>query len=148
MKKVRLASIVFAAGLLGVLFIVTTHRDHRERTAINGNEDLILGADEIVALEGEARAGSTEAAIRLARYFDMIALDKAAARKWWLHAATHGNARAQYAVGLAMMNSDVPDEVLKGRQWMERAALAGDRAAELLLEQRPAAPASEAKSPL
>jgi TPR repeat protein len=56
-----------------------------------------------------------------------------------------GEILAQYNLGLELMNSEVPEDVLRGRQWMERAARAGDRAAAQLLKSRPAAVASNAK---
>lgn len=134
--KHRLAALSLSAVTLcvGLLYAVLAGPSDGKGGVVAGNGDLVLSAQELAELPSKARAGDATAAVRLAQYYDFIALESATARQWWTVAAEAGNAVAQYNLAAQLLESDDPASIANGRAWLQRAAQAGDRAAIQRLE--------------
>jgi hypothetical protein len=93
-----------------------------------------LSKNEVTKLQNLADGGDSEAAYRLAGYYDFINLDRERSMFYYRRAAHLGYQRAKAALGYRLVQS--PDQVRKneGIRWLRDAADEGDLDAALFLK--------------
>ena len=92
---------------------------------IQANDRYVLSAEEVEEFAAQATAGSAAAAVRLAKFHDMITLDKTSASKWWELAAKQGDVDAQYHMGFLLLEFEGGRRADEGCGWIKLAAQGG-----------------------
>jgi TPR repeat protein len=120
-----------AAFAASILMLCSVHAIAEEN--VIGNAGLVVPHADMPALRDEALAGSPDAALRLYRHYKAIAVDSEQARHWARIAAENGSPIGQYSFAFELLERKAPDDGVRARFWLRRAAEQGNtRAREVL----------------
>jgi TPR repeat protein len=106
-----------------------------ESCSAYGNRDLEIPQNELPEQEDEALNGSSEAALRLSQFYDMVKMDSKKGTYWAQIQAENGSADGQYNYGFHLYNDPDPNSRLRARYWLGLAAKNGQPLATSLLQE-------------
>jgi len=118
------ASILILFCLLGC----TREKDHKGTIGpVAGNSSFDLSSQEEAELLAKAKNGDNDAAYRLYEYYNFVRLDFEQSFFWIEKAAERGNAKAQYNLGVILLDRERPQyNPERARYWFSKAAEQGN----------------------
>lgn len=92
---------------------------------IMGNQKYVLDPPEIPRLQEEALKGSGDAAVRLAMFYNLVALDLNEGFYWMTIAAENGSGMGMYSLGQFLRARGDTQSKVRARYWFERVVKEG-----------------------
>lgn len=101
-----------------------------------GNQKYVIDATEIPRVREEALKGAGEAALRLAMFYNLVALDLNEGHYWLTIAAENGSVMGMYNLGQNLRAQGDRQSKLRARYWFERVVKEGQQPLAQQAEQR------------
>ena len=99
----------------------------REGVPIMANQKYVLDAADIPRLREDALKGSGEEALRLAMFFDLVAIDLDQGLYWKTIAVENGSVLAMYNLAQTLRSKADPESKVRARYWFERVVKVGQQ---------------------
>lgn len=101
------------------------HAQKTIKSVTMGTASLALTESQISKYRVYALEGSAPAAVKLADYYNAVALDYAKALYWFQIASENGDVEAMHSYWVIASQSGDPDDRIRGLFWLKKAASLG-----------------------